>query len=720
MKLERSLLVNGGMVALALASAAALLFTREQATTSELEARANNLFDSFPRERLVAVALRGAGGFRLEQAAAQDGGAQGYELAGQGLADPEAAESLIRGLEMAAFLRRFSAEDVNREVFGLLPPRAELRAEFVGSVATLAVGKEALTPAGATYVEAKGEGGAVRIGLLRTATLKELLVDADQLRPRAFVPYGLSELEQIRFRDAGVEVSLLRGKGPAWHDSAGRRVRRDSVERLAFELTALKAEPFLELSVARAALDRDGALSATLISKATGELGLRVGSSCPGAPEKLIAERLTKNPMAACVAGGLRRSFAATASELSDTAAFSFHTDEVESLLIERDGKKLELTRRERGFRLLSPAEADVALNAGNRRLDALLAQGAEPVRAPDLATLGLAPPRGTARLRSSTVDESLRFEEVVELGRAGADGRLPVRRVDDGKVLLVPRDMALAYAVDGTLLRSQQVLEFAASEVSKLEVEWDGERELLTRSDAGVLELVEPRGAQHDGALALELLQALGSLETERWVADADDGNFGLQRPRARARITLRPRDGGPRTIGLSVGADTVGGAFAALDTGPGVFVLEKPLVQQLTTLLLTRSLLPELATVERVELERAGKTLVLARRGAEFVNAKGPELPPASISRALDALTNLRAEAALHSGPARPDEGFANPTLVLRLTPKAGRGATSVLRFGASESWRDMRVVYARRDGLDATYAVSQRAARELLDLF
>jgi hypothetical protein len=314
-----------------------------------------------------------------------------------------------------------------------------------------------------------------------------------------------------------------------------------------------------------------------------------------------------------------------------------------------------------------------------------------------------------------------LRFEEVVELGRPGADGRLPVRRLGDGQVLLVPRDMALAYAVDATLLRSPKLLEFSASQVSKLEIEFHGERQLLTRSEAGVFELLEPAGAQHDGALALELLQALGALETERWVADADDGSFGLQRPRARARLSLRPGDGGPATaITLSIGADTVAGVFAALDSNPGVFVLERSLVRQLTTLLLTRALLPELSSIERIDVERRGKTLTLVRRGAELVAAQGSELPPSAVSRVLAALTTLRAEAAVHTGPARLDEGFANPSLIVRLTPKAGRGAPSVLRLGASDSWQEMRIVYARREGIDATYALAQRVAHELLDAF
>lgn len=723
MKLERSVLINSAVLALALGTGAALVLTRERPTTSETEARANNLFASFPRERLRALNVRvGQQELELTLASAADGGAPQYTLKGDIPADPEAAESLIRALEMAAFLRQFSATEVDREKFGLSAPRAQLRAQFSAGSVQVGVGKEALTPTGTSYVEARGSDGQVRVGLMRAEALKELLVGPDDLRPRALVPYGLSELSAVSFRDAGVEVSVQRGKGPAWLDAQGQRVRRDTVEHLVFELGSLKAEPFLELGSARAALDRDGSLSATLTVKAGGkQLALRVGSVCPSDPARLIAQRSAPNPAAACVAGGLRRLFNEAAGNLSDSSLFALHTDEIETLLVEREGKKLELSRSERGFLLRSPTRAEVSLNVGNARLSALLEVRGEAVAKPDLAELGLTLPLGNVRLRSSSVEGSDSFEEVVELGRPRADGRLPVRRRDDGAVFLVAREAARAFSVDGTLLRSPKLLDFGPSEVSKLEVSWDGEREVLVRGPSGTLELSEPQNMQHDGALALELLQALGTLQTERWVSDADDGSFGLQAPRVRAAITLRPRDAGENTTTLVVGAETSGGAFAKLDPYPGVFVLDKSVVTRLSTLVLTRALLGDAPSFfERIELTRHGKTLSLVKRGNDFAAVPGSALSEPLIARALEALTNLRAEAALHTGPPRANEGLENPSLLVRLLPKPGNGPARVLRFGASDTFQELRIYYARKEGVNATYGVAQSAIRELLDLF
>ncbi|HWA76860.1 MAG TPA: DUF4340 domain-containing protein, partial [Polyangiaceae bacterium] len=700
MKLERSVLINSAVLLLALGTGAALFVTRERPTTSQREARAHNLFASFPSQELLSLQVRSRHGtLELERKSTPDGGSPQYTLKGNIPADPEAAEALIRALEMGAFLRQFQVSEVDRAKFGLEPAQAELHARFARAELGLRAGKAALTPAGTTYVETTA-GGETRVGLVKTETLKELFPNPDDLRPTALIPHSVSEFAAIHYRDGGLDVALHRGQGPAWLDQKNQRVRRDTVEHLLLELGTLKAESFLELGAARAALDRDGALSATFTLKASNqELGLRVGSACPSNPEKLVAERIGANPAAACVVGGLRRAFAEAAQKLADSSPFALHTDEIESLLIERNQKKLELTRSERGFSLTSPARADVALNVGNARLDALLQAEAEPVSEPDLGALGLNLPLGTVRLRSSSIEGNPRFDEVLELGRPRADGALPVRRREDGKVLLLPREAARAYVVDSTLLRPAKVLEFGPSELTSLEISWDHERELLRRGPGGSFELSEPRGLSHDGALVLELVQALGTLSTERWVADSDDGSFGFEQPRVRAKLELTPRDAGTSAITLLVGANTAGGAFAELSGSPGVFVLEKALVTRLTTLLVSRALISEeLSAFARIELAHSGKTLTLLKQGSGFVAAQGSDLSPALVERAIEALRNLRAEAAVHTGPARAEEGTNTPTLTVRLTSSASGNLPRTLRFGTADTFQEQRVFHAR----------------------
>jgi hypothetical protein len=82
---------------------------------------------------------------------------------------------------------------------------------------------------------------------------------------------------------------------------------------------------------------------------------------------------------------------------------------------------------------------------------------------------------------------------------------------------------------------------------------------------------------------------------------------------------------------------------------------------------------------------------------------------------------LASLRAEAAVHQGPARREEGFEHPALVVEVTYEPGHDpAACRTRFGAVDSWRDSSVRYARTDGVDATFVVTKSKLAVILGAF
>jgi hypothetical protein len=237
-----------------------------------------------------------------------------------------------------------------------------------------------------------------------------------------------------------------------------------------------------------------------------------------------------------------------------------------------------------------------------------------------------------------------------------------------------------------------------------------------VSRSASGSLRLELPEGYELDGPLSVDLVQTLGALTAERWVADADDGSFGLATPLLTAELSFTLGDGKTRTEKLSVGRGTSGGAFAKLASDPGVFVLGREAVESLSELLLNRSVLmiaPE--SVASIELEAGGRRRELTRRGTELASA---DLDAAAASRIAEALGSLRAEAAVTLGPARPEQGFDRPLLVVRTKPNDAAGKPRTLRIGKGESHREMAVYYARADGVGATYVVAQSKIRPILD--
>ncbi|MFZ5891594.1 MAG: DUF4340 domain-containing protein [Myxococcota bacterium] len=718
MKLERSVLVNALVVVAAVGSVGALLLTRNIATTEERDARVNNLCAECSQAPIEWIRIqKNATDFTLQQHTRGDAGQREFNLKGQGAADSEASQGLVRALEVASFVRRFDANAVDRKAFGLASPRAKLSVRLSETELNIHVGNTA-GASGQSYVEVSSRLG-TNVGLVKDSTLKELLVDVEQLREKTLLALAVSELDEITFKDAGHDVAVRRGQGPSWINRQGERVARDAVERLGYELFAIKAERFLSVAEAKAALAAGGALDASFARKGTPPVTIRVGGECPADKALSVLLRNQPNPAAACIAGGTRQLFWNAASNLENNALFDLHVDEVESLRIERGDRKLELVRNERGFTLRAPSHADVTLDAGNQRIRALLTEGMR-LPQPDLGSLGLTLPSGKVTLHSTSLRETKSYDEVLEIGRARLDGSLPVRRVEDGVVLELNREAARAFEIDSTLLRSNKLLDFGPSELVALDVSWGRERQILRRSGPGSFELATPASA-HDASLALDLVQALGTLTAERWVADTDDGSFGFERPRVRASLELTPGDAGARNYTLLLGSDTPGGVYAKFAHQAGVFVLDRELMGTLTTLLLTRSAFAsDPNNIERVELSRRGKRLVLAQRGSELRVVEGPQLTPELVSELSETLGSLRPEAAVHTGPPLPNEGFDSPLLQVRVTAKVGLGVSKAFRIGAGDSFRETSIFYARADGIDATYAIAQSALRPLLEVF
>lgn len=722
MKLEPSLLVNSLLLLLALGSTVLLLLTDQEPTTAELEARARNLLPNFSRDQFRSLSIRGPReSFLVEVEDRAPAGERRYLLRAAAVhaADSEAVEGLLRSLELAGFVRKLEANSDDRLALGLDAPVGQITLKFEASEVTLRIGKEARTPAETSYVEVVVDRDQVQTYLVRTELLRELLVESTALRKKHLSPYALSELSKIRWQTGTTHNEVRRAEGPDFLDAQGKRAERASVERLGLELARAESKRFLSLKSARQALEADPAALAVEITPTQGRsvLAFRVGGTCPGDPALEVLVRTQPSPSGECVAPGLRQIFRETAAALKDQTPFALRTDEVESLRIDRSGKSLELIRSENGFRMLAPAQGEVELDAGNARLDALVQARGELIEGPNFAALGLVPPTGHARLRSTVIERVPRYEETIETGRVQPDGRLPIRRLRDGVTLLLGREASSAYGVDSLLLRSRRLLDFGPSELSSLTITANGERQRLGRTDDGFV-LHEPKGHQHDGALVLDLVQALGTLTADRWVSEAAQPVHGLSKPTAELELELKKPGKDPQRVLLTIGQSAPGGAFGALDTNPGVFVLPRSLVTQATTPLLSRSAFEvDTEQIAEILVQAQGATVSLRRAGDSFVAATRA-LSPEAIARLVQALSNLRPEAALHAGEARLEEGFAEPRLLIRYTSLVQGQKPVIVRIGSSHIRRSNRYFHARVESVDATYLVPEVTVREIVD--
>jgi hypothetical protein len=434
----------------------------------------------------------------------------------------------------------------------------------------------------------------------------------------------------------------------------------------------------------------------------------------------VVALRREPDPIAACVPKTVLPALDTRAEDLVDRAPFSLRKDEVELLSVVRGEAKLEIERKESGFLMRAPVQGDVELDAGNARIETIVSAAGRIVDGAKLGALGLEPPLGRATVRSSAASEAEVTEETLELGQRDKEGRLWVRRVADGAVLELDPSAARALEPDSLLVRSRRLLDFRNTDFRELEIGGRAPHQKLHREASGVFVLDVPKGADADSGLCSAMVDELATLTAERWVAEHDDGSFGLSDPELTAKLTVASGDGGTKSFEIVVGALTTGGAFAKLGGDLGVFVLPRRAFDALSTLALDRGhfiVTPDVAT--RVELEHEGKKLVLEKQGERFVRSGGIEISPARVAEMTDALVALRAEAAVHLGAPKPSEGLSSPALRVTVT-RTDRAQPQRFFIGAGDVWRGTNVHYARTEGIDATFAIAKSKVRVLLDAF
>jgi hypothetical protein len=713
-KLGSRELVSIGLSLLAVVSVVVVLLTRDAPTTAEKDARASHLLAAYREEDVERIELR-----QGKKAVVVERGADGtsWSLGGASpeLADAAAVERLLDGLGLATPLRKLGAADPGP--LGLEAPRATLMLSLRGRTTRLILGKGAPAPFGASYVGVSGDGitGFSAVVSRQVAALLE--TTADELRDHNLVRLGASELMELGVERADASFRLVRANGASFHLDGAGRARRDAVEPLFTALGELRAEPLLDVAVAERARKSTPRTLVRLTPRDAGrpKLVLELGEACPSGQGTLVIVR-SAPARAGCVRDEVVRAFDVGREALLDDTAFWARQDEVETLAVTRGDRRLVLTRSGTAFLLREPTSAAVELDAGNARLSAVVRAAGELMTNADLAKLGLSPARDQVVL-TVLGREDKATEETLELGRPEADGTLVARRVEDGAVLRFSREAARAFLVDSTLLRPRRLLDFALSALVELETSRP-ERQLLRKVPTG-FELAAPAGFQADGALATEAVLALGSLTAVRWVADADDGSFGLSAPRLTARARF-DGDGGVSERTLLIGAAAPGGYYARFGDDQGIFLLERAVVERLETLFVDRSApMADPETLARVRLVRGEKTLVLERRGGAL-HAVGASVDPSVLTPALEALAALRAEAAVHTGKPEPSEGLAQPSLELTVEPSPGLGATRRLRVGAQEVFLGLPVRFARVDGIEATFVIAESKLRPLLDLF
>jgi len=702
------LYVNGALLALALGTLGVVWVTRETATTAELESRKNKLLPSFRKDAVTRLVLS-QDGKELELDADQ-GGEFRIVKPWPERADIATVNQLLGSLDLASALR--PADGLSAEQAGLTGHALGILVEMGGKSQRLTLGGPAPAPAGARYAEVTRDG-ATRRYVVSQGVSSELSIAFDKFREPRLLDHGRSELARLELTRGGQQLTLTQAEHGAFFVelAAGRELAsREVTERVFNALARLSTEHFVEAGVARQALG-DAALrvTLTLTDKSVAPIRLAFGA-CPGSPDEalVLKEQAGKAERAGCIPSELERALQVTAEDARLPGPFAARQDEVEELRITRGNEKLELARKDKAFVLRAPKSSEVPLDAGNARISALVEAKGERPSTTELAQLGLAPAAGELSIQIAGADEASHRTETALVGKPRPDGSVCVKRNADAVILCFGAETARAFEPDASLLKGLTLFRFAPSDLTSFSIETSSLRETVRRDPEGGYQLEEPQGFKHDGSLVADVVQTLGTLQAARWVSVSNEASLGLKPPRLHVRLTLAAGVGERE---LDVGAATSGGFFARIGGEPGVFVLSRSVVDTLSTPLVERALVPvPEAEVAEIQLESGERS----RSASRAPNGEGwlGTIP----SETVEAILALKAEQALHVGPANPLEGFAKPTLVVRFSAKNGKSFR--LLVGVKGTLDDAPIAYARLDGVNATFALSGRVAAMLRD--
>jgi hypothetical protein len=679
---------------------------RGRPTADEAQARKRNLFASFRRGDITAIEISGgAEPLRITRAPGDGGEAVYYVAAATPeVADQAAVDRLISALEIAVPERRIEV-NFDRRTLGVDSPKLRVAISMGRTTYRLAVGNSAPSPAGAAYAEIEGEGSFV----VSRDLVADLLRPRDGYRTRTLVPYSPSDLVGLNLEGEGGARRFSRGRWGGFQIAIGQgnvRVDREAFDRVLASLSDLRTESFLSDPQADEAIGKAESRIRIVVTPKDPlpRAVLDVGGSCSIArdgadKEGTVAIRREPGPrVSGCVAKDAVQALATPADRLADRHPFSLRPDEIEEISLVMGETGTEIARKGTSWHMRRPTEGTVEIEEGNglaRSLGDLFSAEIEPAPAADA---GGFPARAQVTLRKAGEAGG---DEVVLMGPTRADGLVVAMRAQDGARLAFSTDAAKALVPGPLTLKTRRITEEDLTRVKAISIRWEKWRQMLHRLPAGTWTLDEPRGFAPDPGLANDLAETLAQLHADRWLAESDDGSYGLSAPSRTIDLEVADADAGARNIHLEVGRSIARGAAAKRADDPAVFLLPAAALRAIDTLAIDRSsFMVDPAEVEKIDLGRKRRLL-----GRDLEAAK-------------EALSAMRAEGVVHLGPPRLGEGFDRPELAVTIDRTGARAATRLL-VGSGDVWRETNVFYARRDGVDATFAIAQSKVRPLLDL-
>lgn len=735
-------------------------FERHQASTDELRDRGDRVLPGFDRDRVDTIVL-GEGDDRVELErvkseqpdAEPPPGAVGdwrvlhpRELD----ADPDAVDKLLSAIDWLERRRTVDLEKTGKSLasLGLAEPRKVVSIKLRGRDVTLKLGGDA--PGKGLYLSVSTNDD---VYVVEEEFLEQITKEVGDLRDKRLGQIRVSEVEAIRITG---RFHAQRVSEDRWDLRAPLKMRANTrgVEDVVRDLERLRAERFVaddvtDEQLAEYGLDRP-AREVTIGIEDDPSITLRFGSACEGESDEVYATALGSGTVA-CVGQEILEELDVDPQTLRDMRPTSFEADDLERLEVTRGGEQLTLRRQDERWRMVTGDDAEDAGVAADEEsiegfIEALQGARADDVVA-DLAGTGLEgeDPRTDVQIRLVRTEE--RGEDVLFF--AVEPTRVLLRRGGEGVALALPASFEASLAVDALDFRDRGLIDEEPNDAEELELTLSGppapSRQLLKRLETR-WDLTTPLEHRADEVIVQDIVRDVATLRAERFIAAAPTAEHGLTRPRIQLRIRFagserddeadggaEPVDGSSETGGdersaprehvLLIGNEAEDGWYARLDgDDQTVFLVPPSLVDRLDGPLIDRDLFAvEEGLVQSVVIERAGEDRVEVERGDRGWMAGETPAPEGAVDAILARLEVVRASEVLGFGQPRAGTGLRTPRarLFLRISEEdEERTVERVLVIGSTYGDDDTTRVYVRREDVDVTFGVPERAIRPILE--
>jgi len=614
---------------------------RDKVTEGERSRRENNVFTAWRREEVSRLEIAHEGETLVLERDAKGDKPWRMTSPRTERVDQAAAERLMTTLEFATVVRKVAdpsgkVNDADKVLLGFEAPRAVGSVTMGTLVFHFTLGGPSPRPEGSGYLRV-GDGAPF---VASKELTDALLAHSDTYRDRTVVPYLSLELASFEVKHPGGGFVVQRRDERSFTiQGLGIGASRSALDKVWGALAEMRAEAFPKDADAER-LTANPVLTILMTPKEAGKAAgeLVVGEACPGHPDDVVVLRKQPTRVAACAPkGAIDALLAIEPLMLVDKKPFSFRHDEIEELRLESlvggalDAGKtsgdagvaprvIEVARRGTGFHQREPEDRELTTEEADAvsELLSLVELGAADEVRPG-SEGGPFTPIARARVRAGDHDEVVEIGPFASLGEAlrrgsaidgaGARAGVVLRRVRDDARLVVAPEIARRLVPRATTTRPRTLLD-ETRRVERVVLRCGTAQELVDEGSG--LKLVEPTGYETDGSI-VQLVDGLVRGKVLAWVADADDGSFGLgphDTPgdaSGPCRVVLAFADRkAPATVRF--GAEGEGGIYGTIDGRPEVFVAPLALHE------LAKRIYVSHATL-RVSLEKSESVKVIAR---------------------------------------------------------------------------------------------------------